>query len=93
MNLSDGLAHLALEALHPRLHPLKLLLEVEHRLDASEVEPELGGQLLDQAQPLEDTALATFKACVADAAAAGITGVWPEQCQHELEVLDPTVAP
>ncbi len=48
--------------------------------------------LFDQAQPLEDSALATFKACVADAAAAGVTGVWPEQCQHELEVLDPTVA-
>ena len=39
MHLSDRLAHLALEALHPRLHPLQLLLEVEHRLDASEVEP------------------------------------------------------
>jgi hypothetical protein len=47
--------------------------------------------LFDQAEPLERNALATFKACVADAAAAGVTGVWPEQCQHELQALDPTL--
>lgn len=47
--------------------------------------------LFDQAEPLEAKALATFQACVADAAASGVTGVWPEQCQHELEALDPTL--
>jgi len=48
--------------------------------------------LFDQAEPLEAKALATFQACVTDAAAAGVTGIWPAQCQHELEALDPTLA-
>lgn len=47
--------------------------------------------LFDQAEPLEAKALATFRACVADAAAEGVTGTWPEQCQRELEALDPTL--
>lgn len=47
--------------------------------------------LFDQAEPLEAKALATFQACAGDAAASGVTGTWPEQCQHELETLDPTL--
>ena len=49
----DLLAQLALEPLHARLHPPQLVLEAEHLLDAGEVEPELGGQPLDQPQPLD----------------------------------------
>src|SRR5436190_22399811 len=53
VHLLDRLAHLALEALHPRPHPLQLLLEAEHGLDAGQVEAELRRQPLDQAQALE----------------------------------------
>lgn len=47
--------------------------------------------LFDKAEPLEASALAMFKACVADADKAGYTGVWRDQCQLELEALDPTL--
>ncbi len=49
--------------------------------------------LFDQAEPLERVALDAFRACVAEAKAGGVTGVWPEQCRVELLALDPTAAP
>jgi hypothetical protein len=53
VHLLDLLAHPPLHLLEPRLQPIDLILEPEHGLDAGEVEPELGSQLLDQPQPLE----------------------------------------
>src|SRR3989442_15319520 len=41
-----------LELLKARMQGLDLLLEVEHALDAGEVQPQLGGHLLDAPQPL-----------------------------------------
>jgi hypothetical protein len=49
----DLLAQLALEPLGARPLPAQLVLEPQHVLDAREVEPELGRQALDDAQPLE----------------------------------------
>src|SRR5215208_371549 len=53
VHLLDRLAHLALEPLHPSLHAAYLGLELEYRLDAGQVEPELGRESLDQPEPLE----------------------------------------
>src|SRR5580765_3034323 len=49
----DRLAHLALHAVEARVHAAELVLQAQHVLDAREVEPELGGQPLDQPQPVE----------------------------------------
>src|SRR5215218_2261464 len=49
----DRVAHLALHAVEARVHAAKLVLEAEHVLDASEIEPELAREPLDQAQALE----------------------------------------
>jgi hypothetical protein len=46
-------ACLALERVHAALHPRHLLLELEHLLHAGQVHAELGGQLLDPAQPVD----------------------------------------
>lgn len=46
--------------------------------------------LFDKAEPLEAHALETFSGCVTGAKAAGVTGVWPDQCHAELLALDPT---
>ena len=54
VHLADLVAQLALEPVACRaLQPSQLVLEAQHVLDAGEVEPELGRQPLDQAQPLE----------------------------------------
>src|SRR5580765_6881677 len=53
VNLVDRRAHLALHAVQPAAHPLHLVLQLQHLLDACEVEPELVRQLLDQLQPLD----------------------------------------
>ncbi len=45
--------------------------------------------LFDKAEPLEANALQLFKSCVLDANKAKITGVWPEQCRHEYNEIDP----
>jgi len=45
--------------------------------------------LFDKAEPLEANALELFKSCVLDANKAKITGVWPEQCRHEYNEIDP----
>jgi len=47
------LLRLALQRAHAPAHPLHLLLELEDLLDASEVHPQLGGQLLDAAQAID----------------------------------------
>src|SRR6187402_746094 len=49
----DLVAELALELLHPRAHPPELVLEPEDMRDAGEVQAQLGGQTLHQAQPLD----------------------------------------
>jgi hypothetical protein len=53
VHLRDRVAHLALQPIQAHAHPLQLVLEREHALDAGEVEAELGRQPLDQPQPLE----------------------------------------
>src|SRR5262249_24683893 len=53
MKLLNLFAPLALEQLEPVMGPAQLVFEPQHDLHAGEVEPELGGQPLDQAQPLE----------------------------------------
>ena len=52
VHLVDRLAHLALHPVEPAAHARELVLEVEHALDAGEVEADLGRQPLDQLQPL-----------------------------------------
>ena len=49
----DLLAEAALELAQLGAHPGELVLELEHALDAGEVQAPLGGQPLDLAQPLE----------------------------------------
>src|SRR5205085_2814636 len=53
VNVLNLFAHLAVEALEPLVSPAQLVLEPQHDLDTGQVEPELGRQPLDQAQPLE----------------------------------------
>src|SRR5215203_6084329 len=53
MDGADLVAQLPLEPGGARLRLAELVLEPEHVLDAGEVEPELGRQALDHAQPLE----------------------------------------
>src|SRR3712207_7124992 len=54
-SVGELLAVLPLEPLEPRVHPVQLVLEAEHVLDAGEVQPELVRQALDQPQPLDVT--------------------------------------
>src|SRR6476646_1064793 len=49
----DLLPHLPLESRHARAQLVHLVLEREDALDPGEVEPELGRQALDRAQPVE----------------------------------------
>ncbi len=49
----DGVAHLPLQPVEPLAQCRELVLEREHAPHAREVEPELGRQPLDLAQPLE----------------------------------------
>src|SRR5262245_30888394 len=53
MHLVDGVTHLGLEPVEACAHLCQLVLERDHARDAGEVEPELGGQPLDQPQPVE----------------------------------------
>src|SRR6266550_6013007 len=53
VNVLNLFAHLAVEALEPLVSPAQLVLEPQHDLDTGQVEPELGRQPLDQAEPLE----------------------------------------
>src|SRR2546421_2098773 len=49
----DLVAELALEPGDPAVQPLHLVAQAKHRLDAREIEPELGREALDQSQTLE----------------------------------------
>src|SRR5207248_7193350 len=53
VDVPNLLAHLALEPLEALVRLAQLVLEPQHHLDAGEIEPELGGQTLDQPQTLE----------------------------------------
>src|SRR5215210_782691 len=53
VDVPDLIAQLALEPLGAQALLAELVLEAEHVLDAGKVEPELGGQPLDHAQPLQ----------------------------------------
>src|SRR2546423_313856 len=53
VDLLQRLAHVLLHPLEAALHVPQLVLEVQNLLDAREVEPDLGRQALDQAQPLD----------------------------------------
>src|SRR5438105_8787288 len=53
VHLLDLLAELALEPGDPAVQPLHLVTQAKHRLDAREIEPELGRETLDELQPLE----------------------------------------
>lgn len=50
---ADLVAKVALQLLHPDSQPTKLVLEAEHVLDAGEIQPKLGGESLDQPEPLD----------------------------------------
>jgi hypothetical protein len=53
VHLLDRLAHLALHAIESGVHPLHLVFQRKHPLDAGQVEAHLGRQALNRPQPLE----------------------------------------
>src|SRR5436305_730448 len=53
VNVRDFLVEPAFEALDPHMRLPQLVLEPQHDLHASQVEPELGREALDQPQPLQ----------------------------------------